>query len=122
MARILIADDDPDVLELHRMVLEAQGHQVVLANGPFAALRRLERDGVDLIVMDLRFPDAAGHSDVREGLALIRGIACRAPVIVLSGWPDEIYGRPEERMVSRIMAKPVPPRDLLAAVAELTVE
>ena len=121
MARILVADDNLDMLELHRLVLEAKGHQVELAEGPRAALRRLELDGADLIIMDLTFLNAAGDPDAREGLALIRGIARRAPVIVLSGWPEEIYGRPEEGMVSRVMAKPVRPGELLEAVAELTV-
>jgi hypothetical protein len=74
-------------------------------------------------MMDLRFPNAAGWPDAREGMALIRGIreaGYRLPVVVLSGWPEELYGEPEERMVSRIMVKPVGIRVLLGLIEELT--
>jgi hypothetical protein len=40
-------------------------------------------------------------------------------LVVLSGWPDDLYGTPEEKMVSRVMLKPVPSQALLAAIAEL---
>jgi CheY-like chemotaxis protein len=73
--------------------------------------------------MDLRFPNAAGQPDSREGMALIRRIreaGYRAPVIVLSGWPEDLYGEPEEEMVSRIMVKPVRIPLLLELIEELT--
>ena len=92
-----------------------------MALEPSGALEQLDR-GWDLLIMDLRFLNCAGVADPREGLALIRRIRERGskiPVVVLSGWPDDLYGRPEERMVSRVMPKPVPTRDLLAAIAEL---
>jgi hypothetical protein len=41
-------------------------------------------------------------------------------VIVVSGWPDEIYGQPEEQMVSRVMVKPVMIAELFQTIAELT--
>lgn len=121
MSRILVADDDANQLNLRRIVLESAGHEVVLALEPSGALEQLDR-GWDLLIMDLRFLNCAGVADPREGLALIRRIRERGskiPVVVLSGWPDDLFGRPEERMVSRVMAKPVPTRDLLAAIAEL---
>jgi DNA-binding NarL/FixJ family response regulator len=72
--------------------------------------------------MDLRFPNALGEPDAREGIALIRRIrdlGCRAPVIVLSGWPEALYGQPEEQLVSRILLKPVRTRELLNAIRDL---
>jgi hypothetical protein len=39
-------------------------------------------------------------------------------MIVLSGWPDDIYGTPEERMVSRVLVKGSI-RELLQTIAEL---
>ena len=67
----------------------------------------------DLVIMDLRFPNATGEPDAGEGMELIRRIrelGCVMPVIVLSGWPEDLYGQPEERMVSRILLKPVKTR------------
>src|SRR6267154_2579414 len=109
MARILVADDDPVQLNLRKIVLEAAGHEVSLAIDPTVALQELER-GWDLLIMDLRFLNSAGRPDTREGLALIRRIRERGsvvPVVVLSGCPDDLYGQPEEKIVSRVMGKPV---------------
>src|ERR1035438_391683 len=99
MARILVADDVVEQVTIQRRLLEALGYEVDTALSPSETLRELERRGPDLIVLDLGFPRAA------YGLALIRGIrqtGCLLPMIVLSGWPDDIYGTPEEKMVSRV--------------------
>jgi CheY-like chemotaxis protein len=122
MPRILVADDDPEQLRLRKLLLETEGHAVSVALCASETIRELERAGADLIIMDLRFPNAAGVPDSREGLALIRHIreaGWRAPVIVLSGWPDDLHGQPEEAMVSRLMAKPVGMAALREAIEEL---
>jgi len=122
MARILLADDDAQQTKLQKRVLEAMGYTVDIARSPVETLRRMEQSGHDLIIMDLRFPNAKGLPEAAEGLALIRTIrqsGCRLPVIVVSGWPDELYGAPEERMVSRVMIKPVPPATLRQTISEL---
>ena len=122
MPRILLADDHLAQLTLWSAVLEAAGHHMDAAISAADALSRLERRAVDLVIMDLRFPNPAGEPDSAEGLALIRGIrgsGCGVPIVVLSGWPEDLYGRPEERLVSRVMVKPVAAAELLEAVREL---
>lgn len=122
MSRILVADDDAQQLYLRIMLLEAGGHQVTTALGAADAMGHVERSAPDLIIMDLRFPNADGEPDSNEGLALIRRIresGCRVPMIVLSGWPEDLYGKPEEQMVSRVMVKPVGMAVLLEAIQEL---
>ena len=122
MSRILLADDDFVGLDLRKQVLESAGHEVWVAFTPAQTLRQLERGPADLLIMDLRFLNAAGEPDSREGLALIRWIrktGCAAPVVVLSGWPEELYGEPEEKMVSRVMVKPVASSELLEAIEGL---
>jgi len=115
MAHILLADDDVELLGLQCKLLEALGYEVETAVSPAETLRELERSAPDLIIMDLRFPRAA------DGLGLIRGIrqtGCQLPMIVLSGWPDDLYGAPEEQLVSRILVKGSV-HELLRAIAEL---
>ena len=122
MSRILVAEDDLAQACLRKILLEQAGHEVVVATDPSGTLRRLERDRPDVLLMDLRYPNAMGDPDAREGMALIRRIreaGWNTPVVVISGWPDQIYGAPEERMVSLILVKPVPPEALLRAIAEL---
>ena len=116
MARILVADDDSEQLKLSRMLLESAGHAVIVADQPGAMLRALEASGPDLLIMDLRFPD------LRVGLAVIRRIreqGSKVPMIILSGWPEELYGQPEESMVQRILVKPVAAAELLDTIASL---
>jgi len=122
MSRILVVDDDLQQLDIRKQLLEVAGHQVALAMNPVQTMHAVERGAADLVIMDLRFPNAEGNPDSAEGLALIRSIrdaGFLVPVIVLSGWPDDLYGRPEERMVSRIMVKPVQSAHLVEAVAAL---
>ncbi|SPE43003.1 Response regulator receiver protein [Candidatus Sulfopaludibacter sp. SbA3] len=114
MARILVADDDLEQVTLRKQMLEAGGHRVDIALCAEATLLQVGLGDADLVIMDLRFPESS------DGLALIRHIremGCRKPVIVLSGWPEDLYEQPEESMVSRVMVKPVPMVELLEAVA-----
>ena len=122
MCRILVADDNWQQLELRKLLLEEVGHQVAVAWSVREAMRQVELGKAELVIMDLRFPNAAGEPDASEGLALIRQIrecGCQIPVIVISGWPQELYGSPEESMVNRVMVKPVRASVLLEAIAEL---
>ena len=122
MPRILVADDDPVQLELRKMLLEAAGHEVSLALSTQQAVRRMRDQGADLVILDLRFPNAEGEPDAREGLALIRGIRDArpaTPMMVLSGWTEDIEGLPEELLVQRVLLKPVKPSALMQAVREL---
>lgn len=122
MSRILVADDDPLQLDLRKLLLESAGHVVTLALDPPETMRRIQQGETELLLMDLRFPNSAGTPDSAVGLALIRlirKVGCRVPVIVLSGWPNDLYGQPEEEMVSRIMVKPVNPGTLMEAIQSL---
>jgi CheY-like chemotaxis protein len=123
VARILVADDDLDQIILRKSLLEAGGHEVDIALCTETTAQLAERGEAELVIMDLRFVNAAGEPDSQEGLALIRRIrelGCRAPVIVLSGWPEDLYGQPEEKLVSKVIVKPVSSDALLEAIAELT--
>jgi len=122
MARILLADDDARQLQLRARLLEASGHEVSLAGHTSEVIPYLATSQV--VIIDLRFPNSQGQPDAAEGLKLIRQIresGCRAPVIVISGWPEDLSGTPEERMVSRVMQKPVAIESLLGAIAELVI-
>ena len=122
MSRILVVDDDAVQLDLRKQLLEIAGYQVETALSARQTERRLENAPADLVILDLRFPNALGEPDAQEGLALIRRIrdlGCRVPVIVLSGWPEDLYGEPEERLVSCILLKPVKTREFLDTIRGL---
>ncbi|MEJ3658796.1 response regulator [Actinomycetes bacterium KLBMP 9759] len=77
--RVLVVDDDPQILRALRINLTAHGYQVLLAQDGAAALRAAADGHPDVVVLDLGLPDMDG-TDVIEGL---RGWTT-VPIIVLS--------------------------------------
>ena len=117
MARILFADNEREQLRVFQLLLESSGHEVLLAASPAEVIALLDGTPPDLLIVDLRFPT------YQQGVALLRAIrasGCDKPVILLSGWPDEFLGSPDEKLVNRVMMKPARIPDLLAAIGDLT--
>ncbi|MFN2290482.1 MAG: substrate-binding domain-containing protein [Anaerolineae bacterium] len=83
--KILVVDDDPDTLEMHTRIVQAHSpsHQVLAARNGLEALERLQREQVDLVMLDLMMPELDGF-EVLEAMrekAATRNI----PVIVVTG-------------------------------------
>ncbi|HBY62829.1 MAG TPA: hypothetical protein DEH78_23645 [Solibacterales bacterium] len=117
MARILLVDDDPDQLSIRGLLLEREGHCVELAASAAQAEEALLRATPGLVLMDLRIPTSA------DGLALIRAIhahSAQVPIVVLSGWMDDLNKAPESRLVSTCLRKPARSERVLRIVAGLT--
>jgi CheY-like chemotaxis protein len=122
MSHILIADDDAIQLDLRKTIIESLGYEVSVALSAVQTMRALRARSADLIITDLRFPNAEGTPDLHEGLALIRRIrelAIDVPLLVLSGWPEDLEGQPEARLVTRVMMKPVKSAELQRTIREL---
>ncbi|WP_040795190.1 response regulator [Nocardia higoensis] len=83
MTRILVVDDEPQMLRALRINLTARGYEVVTAADGRGALRAAAQQHPDVIVLDLGLPDIDGI----EVLAGLHGW-CAAPVIVLSARTD----------------------------------
>lgn len=110
MARVLLVDDDPDQLEIRSLILERFGHRVGSAETPEEALEQCRRAMPDVVVMDLRLPKA------EDGLRLIRelrALSASVPILVMSGWPEDLADHPEAEMVNRFLRKPVRSQDLV---------
>ncbi|MFZ2177273.1 MAG: response regulator [Rhodococcus sp. (in: high G+C Gram-positive bacteria)] len=83
MTRVLVVDDEPQILRALRINLNVRGYDVVTADSGAAALRAAAERHPDVILLDLGLPDMDGT----EVLAGLRGW-CAAPVIVLSARTD----------------------------------
>ena len=115
MARVLLVDDDAAALDLRKIILEREGHQISIATGPASARARFAETQPHCVVLDLRLPEA------KDGLALIREFRAAAPrvrIIVLAGWPLDLEGAPEAQMVDLVLAKPIRTATLVDALAE----
>jgi DNA-binding NtrC family response regulator len=86
-ARILLADDQPDVIEALRLLLKPEGYITDTADSPGAALRALERREYDLVLMDLNYArDTTSGQEGLDLLARIRSTDDTTPVIVMTAW------------------------------------
>lgn len=85
--KILIADDQPDVVEALRLLLKGQGYETESANSPATILTALDTREFDLLLMDLNY--ARDTTSGREGLDLLEQIQAREaypPIVVMTGW------------------------------------
>lgn len=82
-ARVVVVDDDDVVREVTEMVLVEAGHSVRATANGFEALRWLEEQPCDLLILDLRMPELDGPTLYREVLA--RWPAAVAHVLFVSG-------------------------------------
>jgi len=67
--RILVVDDEADIRESLEDLLLTEGYQIETASNAAEGLRKLERRGYDLVLLDLMMPDRSGMevlADVRE--------------------------------------------------------
>jgi two-component system alkaline phosphatase synthesis response regulator PhoP len=66
MSRILVVDDEPDILCLVRITLERSGHEVITALNYTECFERLNEVSPDLILMDVLLPDVDGWEACRR--------------------------------------------------------
>src|SRR3954451_12179932 len=85
--RILIADDQPDVLEALRLMLKSEGYKIESAESPEEVLRLFENRDFDLVIMDLNY--SRDTTSGQEGLDLLQKIQtldASLPVVVMTAW------------------------------------
>jgi two-component system phosphate regulon response regulator PhoB len=116
--RILVVDDEPDLVELVRFNLKESGYQVESARSGRDALEQLRRKPPDLLVLDLMLPDVPGTEICRQVRADSRLQAL--PVLMLTAKSEEV-----DRIVGfelgadDYLTKPFSPRELTLRVRAL---
>jgi sigma-B regulation protein RsbU (phosphoserine phosphatase) len=86
---ILVADDQPHILEALRLLLKSEGYRIDTADSPGSVLETMERRTYDALLMDLNY--ARDTTSGREGLNLIRQIRQRdalTPIVVMTAWSN----------------------------------
>ena len=122
MAKILILEDEADLGELYRIVLEDLGHTVA---GPFADPRDPLEEGrehrlqgpIDLILLDERLGLLSGSTYIEQ----FRSVFPSAKIALVSADPDAVeHG--QERGADLVLKKPVPLARLLECITTLLME
>ncbi|MEE9295352.1 MAG: response regulator, partial [Phycisphaerae bacterium] len=85
--RILVADDQPDVVQALRLLLKAEGFETEVATSPSGVLSMIESQDVDAVLLDLNYTrDTTSGREGLDLLASIQGLDGALPVIVMTAW------------------------------------
>jgi DNA-binding NtrC family response regulator len=85
--RILIADDQPDVLEALRILLKAEGYQIETVKSPAAVIKAIESRDFSLVLMDLNYErDTTSGQEGLDLLNKIQNVDSSLPVVVMTAW------------------------------------
>jgi two-component system, OmpR family, response regulator MprA len=114
--RLLVVDDDPDVLDSLGRALRLAGYSVMIASNGGDALDAMARSPVDLIVLDILMPGVDGFDTCRR----LRGRGDDTPILVLTA-RDDVDDRVTGLEVGAddYMVKPFALRELLARIRAL---
>ncbi len=121
MARILIIDDDASLLQMVRLMLEREGHQVVVAEGGEEGLAAAQAQSPDLAIVDLMMPGMSGYGVTRAFRNNPRMAAL--PVLILTA-----RGQPMDRQMAldaganAYLAKPVTAKELIGKITEILAD
>jgi len=117
-AKVLVVDDEPNVLRMVSYALHTEGFEVVVAQNGSDALSKVQTEAPDLVLLDVMLPDMSGL----EVCAQLRKKAetVDLPVIILSALsqvPDKIMGL--EAGADEYITKPITPGELVARIKAL---
>ncbi|MFN8483383.1 MAG: response regulator transcription factor [Anaerolineae bacterium] len=112
MAKILVVDDEPNIVELARLYLKNEGYEVLTAGDGRAALDTIRQQPPDLVLLDIMLPGMDGWEVCKQ----VRQFS-RVPIIMLTARGDDvdkIVGL--ELGADDYMVKPFNPREMVARV------
>jgi two-component system, OmpR family, phosphate regulon response regulator PhoB len=118
MKRVLLIEDDRDIVELVRYNLEREGFQVAAAGDGFTGLAQVRKSPPDILLLDLMLPNLSGLEickEIRRDQALNR-----LPILMLTARGEEadrVIGL--EMGADDYVTKPFSPRELVARIKAL---
>lgn len=87
MSRILVADDQPDVLEAIRLLLKAEGFETATVESPGEVRDAVEKGDFDLALIDLNYTrDTTSGKEGLDLLSALRELDATLPVVVMTAW------------------------------------
>ena len=122
MAKILVADDDPDFVEFTRIVLEREGHTIVSAAGGGEALDKIVEETPDLIVLDVIMDTVLDGLSVSQELGEHEEYK-QIPIVMITSIANtdyaELFPTDEYVHLNTFLTKPVAPERLVKEVNRL---
>src|SRR5262245_60959623 len=85
--RVLIADDQPDVLEALRLLLKGEGYEIEAAATPSGVIKAVDAREFDVVLIDLNYTrDTTSGQEGLDLLSQLRQIDQTLPVVVMTAW------------------------------------
>jgi CheY-like chemotaxis protein len=120
--KILIIDDEQDILTYLSTLLEDNGYATALAKDGEEALKQVEAAGPDLITLDISMPEKSGIKFYREIKAQDRWK--QIPIVIVTGVSEDfrkfISTRHQVPPPEGYLSKPIHPEEILALIKKLT--
>ena len=125
--KILVVDDDPDVMLFNKTVVEEEGYLPLTASNGEEGLALLKKESPDLVILDVLMPK-------QSGIKMYRAVKTEErwrhiPIIILSGISRRSFLKSQEALTEfgeqpvpepeLYLEKPVEARDLAAAIREV---
>ncbi|HVA36285.1 MAG TPA: response regulator [Candidatus Dormibacteraeota bacterium] len=118
MARIVVADDDPDILTLIRVTLKPLQSEIIACADAEEALIEIQREAPDLVISDFMLPGISGIEFVKKVRAL--SATAETPILMVTGHTNyAMEGRAVAAGANRFLYKPFSPSQLRIAVQQL---
>ena len=114
--RILVIEDEAEMIDLTRIVLEREGYEVIGAVGGTRGLELIKQEKPDLVLLDLMMPDIGGWEVYRQVKA--NSELADIPVIVVTAKAqsiDKVLGL-QVAKVDDYITKPFGPKELLDSI------
>lgn len=115
MAKILVVDDEPEMVDILKLMLEAAGYEVAAALSGNECLAKVGKNRFDLILLDIRMPNMDGWETLRRMKE--KGVVDGTKVIILTiekGPGVEIFGLQD--VVKDYLTKPFDKEVLLKSI------
>ncbi len=114
--RVLIVDDEPDILLMLRVNFETEGFETILASDGATALRRIKEDNPDIVLLDIMMPILDGWAVLQECSKLEQ--APRIIVLSAKAGSDDI-SRAQKLGADEYVTKPFDPDQLIQIVNDV---
>ena len=112
--KILIIDDDINLINTFKFILQIEGFNVDTASTGLQGLHKVNKTDFDLVIVDMSLPDMMGD-EIAETIKKING---NIKIIILTGYNAFQEGI-EDKDINEILMKPIEPEDLIKTINKI---
>ncbi len=119
VAKIIVIDDDPDILDASSIVLNSKGYDVITSNNPESGYKMIKQESPDLIILDVMMNEPDDGFFLAQKL---RREKITTPIILYTSVSKTVgieFGVSEIVPVDEYVEKPISPDELLRKVDKL---